>query len=44
MKKNLWNELTPDQVALTKDPDLRKRANVPRSTLPAITHVDMSVI
>ena len=25
-----------------KDPDLRKRVNVPRSTLPAITHVDMS--
>ena len=25
-----------------KDPDLRKRVNVPRSTLPAITHVDYS--
>jgi carbamoyltransferase len=25
-----------------KDPDLRKRVNVVRSTLPAITHVDMS--
>jgi carbamoyltransferase len=25
-----------------KDPDLRKRVNVARSTLPAITHVDMS--
>lgn len=42
VKKELWNELTPDQVALTKDRDLRKRVNVPRSTLPAITHVDMS--
>ena len=25
-----------------KHPDLRKRVNVPRSALPAITHVDMS--
>jgi carbamoyltransferase len=25
-----------------KDPDLCKRVNVPRSTVPAITHVDMS--
>ena len=24
------------------DPDLRKRVNVPRSALPAVTHVDMS--
>lgn len=42
VKKELWSPLTPEQVALMKDPDLRKRVNVPRSTLPAITHVDMS--
>ncbi len=30
------------QRALMRDPDLRKRVNVPRSTLPAITHVDCS--
>jgi carbamoyltransferase len=24
------------------DPDLRRRVNIPRSTLPAITHVDFS--
>ena len=42
VKKELWCELTPEQRAMMKDPDLRKRVNVPRSTLPAITHVDMS--
>lgn len=42
VKKELWRELTDEQRALMKDPDLRKRVNVPRSTLPAITHVDMS--
>jgi carbamoyltransferase len=42
VKKDQWLPLTPEQVALMKDPDLRKRVNVPRSTLPAITHVDMS--
>ena len=42
VKKELWNELTDEQKALMKHPDLRKRVNVPRSTLPAITHVDMS--
>ncbi len=34
--------LTPEQQRLMRDPDLRKRVNVKRSTLPAITHVDMS--
>jgi carbamoyltransferase len=35
--------LSPDQIAtLTSDPDLRKRVNVPRSTVPAVTHVDYS--
>ena len=34
--------LTPEQAALMKDADLRKRVNVPRSQFPAITHVDYS--
>jgi len=42
VRKELRNTLTPEQTRLMKDPDLRKRVNVPRSTLPAITHVDMS--
>ena len=42
VKKEHWNELTDEQRELMKNPDLRKRVNVPRSTLPAITHVDMS--
>jgi carbamoyltransferase len=31
-----------EQQRAMKDPDLRKRVNVKRSTIPAITHVDMS--
>ena len=42
VRKELRHALTPEQIRLMKDPDLRKRVNVPRSTLPAITHVDMS--
>lgn len=42
VKKELQLDLTPEQTAALRDPDLRKRVNVPRSTLPAITHVDMS--
>jgi carbamoyltransferase len=42
VRKELRHKLTPEQVQLMKDPDLRKRVNVSRSTLPAITHVDMS--
>ncbi len=34
--------LTAEQLALMKDPDLRKRVNVPRSQVPAVTHVDFS--
>ena len=35
--------LTKDQrVMMESDPDLRNRVNVPRSTVPAITHVDYS--
>lgn len=42
VKKEHWNELSDEQREFMKHPDLRKRVNVPRSTLPAITHVDMS--
>jgi carbamoyltransferase len=31
-----------DQKIMAEDPDLRHRVNVPRSSLPAITHVDYS--
>ena len=34
--------LTEEQKALRRDPDLRKRMNVKRSDIPAVTHVDMS--
>ena len=34
--------LTEDQKALRQNPDLRKRVNVKRSDIPAVTHVDMS--
>jgi len=40
--KKHWLPLSDEQRAAMKDPDLRKRVNVPRSTVPAITHVDMS--
>jgi carbamoyltransferase len=35
-------ELTDEQKRALKDPDLRKRINVKRSVIPAVTHVDMS--
>ena len=34
--------LTEEQLAAMRDPDLRKRVNVKRSSVPAVTHVDMS--
>ena len=34
--------LTEEQRQLMRDPDLRKRVNVKRSVIPAVTHVDMS--
>ncbi len=40
--KKHWLPLTNEQSQSMKDPDLCKRVNVPRSTVPAITHVDMS--
>lgn len=42
VKKELQRDLSEEDQAAMKDPDLRKRVNVPRSTIPAITHVDMS--
>jgi carbamoyltransferase len=42
VRKDRRVKLTPEQIKLMKDPDLRKRVNVKRSDLPAITHVDMS--
>ncbi|HMJ91135.1 MAG TPA: carbamoyltransferase [Candidatus Acidoferrum sp.] len=34
--------LTDEQQRLMRDPDLRKRVNVKRSIIPAVTHVDTS--
>ncbi len=34
--------LTDEQLALQTNPDLRVRVNVPRSEIPAVTHVDYS--
>jgi carbamoyltransferase len=42
VRKDLRCALTPEQDKLMKDPDLRKRVNVKRSSIPAVTHVDMS--
>jgi len=38
-----WCPVSPEQQEImNKDPDLRRRVNIPRSTLPAVTHVDYS--
>ncbi len=42
VRPELRQTLTPEQRHLMNDPDLRKRVNVPRSSIPAVTHVDMS--
>src|SRR5207248_10522976 len=42
VRQELRHVLTLEQTHLMKDPDLRKRVNVPRSEIPAVTHVDMS--
>jgi carbamoyltransferase len=42
VRKEFRHSLSPEQATLMKDPDLRKRVNVPRSAIPAVTHVDMS--
>jgi carbamoyltransferase len=42
VRSELRCALTSEQVQWMKDPDLLKRVNVKRSTIPAVTHVDMS--
>lgn len=42
VRKDKLCALTPEQQQLMKEPDLRKRVNVKRSVIPAVTHVDMS--
>jgi carbamoyltransferase len=42
VRKDKLCELTAEQKRAMKDPDLRKRVNVKRSVIPAVTHVDMS--
>lgn len=42
LRQELRRAMTPEEARTLKDPDLRKRLNVLRSTLPAITHVDFS--
>ena len=42
VRKELGDALTAEEHKLMKDPDLRKRVNVKRSSIPAVTHVDMS--
>ena len=40
--KDQQRQLSDDEQAAMRDTDLCKRVNVPRSTIPAVTHVDMS--
>ena len=42
IQKDIQLSLGKEELANMKDPDLIKRVNVKRSSLPAITHVDMS--
>lgn len=42
VRNNIRTELTPAQQKLMQNDDLCTRASVPRSILPAITHVDYS--
>jgi carbamoyltransferase len=43
MRNEHRSKLSPDEAGMMQhDPDLRRRVNVVRSTLPAITHVDYS--
>jgi len=42
VRKERRCELTEEQKALRRNPDLQKRLNVKRSDIPAVTHVDMS--
>ncbi|MDB6040473.1 MAG: novN [Verrucomicrobiales bacterium] len=42
VRREMRCDLTTEQIALQRDADLRKRVNVKRSQIPAVTHVDMS--
>ena len=42
VRKDQQRVLSAEETAAMNDADLRKRVNVPRSTIPAVTHVDMS--
>jgi carbamoyltransferase len=42
VRKDKRCELSDEQKRVTVDSDLRKRVNVKRSVIPAVTHVDMS--
>ena len=42
VRKEKLCALTDEQKRAMSDPDLRKRVNVKRSVIPAVTHVDMS--
>ena len=43
VRTDQWVPLTSaDRERMESDPDLRNRVNVPRSTIPAVTHVDYS--
>ncbi len=42
VRRDRWLPLTDAQRERMRDPDLRQRVSVPRSTIPAVTHVDMS--
>jgi carbamoyltransferase len=42
LEKHRVNLAEADRQTMTAAPDLRQRVNIPRSTLPAITHVDYS--
>ena len=42
VRQELRLELSAEEAGLMADPDLRKRVNVARSTIPAVTHVDLS--
>lgn len=42
VRASIRRKLSPEDEELQRSPDLITRVNVPRSELPAITHVDMS--
>jgi carbamoyltransferase len=43
VQENIRRELNEEQKKImTNDADLRKRVNIPRSTIPAVTHIDYS--